>query len=62
MRKLNKSEIPKYSPVRLSWKWVVRKLEKTKENAGAGYEASACFMARDVSENYQSQIYRPLEH
>ena len=27
-----------------------------------GYEADACFMALDVNEKYQSQIYRSLEH
>jgi hypothetical protein len=25
-------------------------------------EASTCFTAREVSEKYQSQIHRPLEH
>jgi len=28
----------------------------------AGYEASTCFMALDVSEKYQSQIHGPLEY
>jgi hypothetical protein len=37
-------------------KW--EKLDKK----GAGYEASTCFMAREVSEKYQSQICQPLEH
>ena len=40
----------------------VRKWGKTNEKGGAGYEASACFMAQDVSEKYRSQIYPPLEH
>jgi len=26
------------------------------------YEASTCFVARDVSGKYQSHIHRPLEH
>jgi len=40
----------------------VRKWRKTKKKGDAGYEDSACFMARDVSEKYQSQLHRPLEH
>ena len=39
------------------WKW-----ENAKEKGGAGCEDRTCFMARDVSEKYQSQIRRPLEH
>jgi len=34
----------------------VRKWGKTKENGDPGCEVSACFMARYVSEKYQSQI------
>ena len=34
---------------------------KAKEKGGAKYEARTCFMA-DVSEKYQSQIHRPIEH
>jgi hypothetical protein len=37
-----------------------RKWETAKEEEGAGYEASSCFMARDVSEQCQSQIHGPL--
>jgi len=40
----------------------VSKWEKTKEKGDAAYEASTCFMARDDSEQYLSQIHRPLEH
>lgn len=32
------------------------------KNGGGVYGANACFMARDVSEMYQSQIHSPLEH
>jgi hypothetical protein len=31
-----------------------------KEKGGAGYEASTCFMARDISEKYQPRIHLPL--
>jgi len=31
-----------------------------KEKGGAGYEASNCFMAQDVSEKHQPQIRLPL--
>ena len=31
-----------------------------KEKGGAGYEASTCFMAQDVSEKHQPQIRLPL--
>jgi hypothetical protein len=34
---------------------------KSKKKGGAGYEANTYFMARDVTEKYQSQIHRPLE-
>ena len=40
----------------------VRKWGKAKGKGGAGYEASTCFMALDVSGKYQSQIHRPQEH
>jgi hypothetical protein len=40
----------------------VKKRGKIKEEGGAGYKASICFTARDVSEKYQSEVYRPLEH
>jgi hypothetical protein len=40
----------------------LRKWRKTNEKGDVGYEAIACFIARDVSEKYQSQIHRPLEH
>jgi hypothetical protein len=40
----------------------IRKWGKAKDQEGAGYETSSCFMARDVSENYQSQIHGPQEH
>jgi hypothetical protein len=40
----------------------MRKWGKTKEKEGAGYEASRCFIARDVIEKYQSQIPWPLGH
>jgi hypothetical protein len=40
----------------------LRKWGKTKEDGGIGYEASTCFMAQDVSEDYQSKIRWPLEH
>jgi len=39
----------------------VRKWGETKEKGGAGYKAITCFMARDISEKYQSQIHLPLE-
>lgn len=32
------------------------------EEVWEGYESGTCFMARDVDENYQSYIHRPLEH
>jgi hypothetical protein len=35
---------------------------KKKAKGFAGYETSTCFMARHVSEKYQSQIHRPLEY
>jgi len=40
----------------------VRKWGKTKEKGGAGFETSTRFAAPDISEKYQSQIHRPLEH
>ena len=40
----------------------MRKWGKPKEMVGAGCEARTCFMARYVSEMYQSKIHRPLEH
>jgi hypothetical protein len=40
----------------------VRKWGKRKGEAGAWYEDSGCIMAGDISEQYQSQIHRPLEH
>jgi len=33
-----------------------------KEKGGAGYEASTCLMAQDVSEKHQCQIHKLLEH
>jgi len=41
--------------------WKVRKWGKTKEKGGAGYKPITCFMARNVSEKYQSHIHLPLE-
>ena len=35
---------------------------KTKQKGSAGYEAGTCFLALDISEKYQSQIHRSLEH
>jgi hypothetical protein len=35
---------------------------KTMQKGGSGCEAGTCFLALDVSEKYQSQIHRPLEH
>ena len=40
----------------------MRRWKKPKEKGGAGCEDRTCFMARDVSEKYQSQIHRSLEH
>ena len=40
----------------------VRMWRKTKKKGNAGYEGTACFMARDVSEKCQSQLHRLLEH
>jgi hypothetical protein len=40
----------------------MRKWGKMKDKGGAGYEAITCFIARNVSEKYQSQIHRPVEH
>ena len=34
---------------------------KTKVKGGAGYEASTCLVARDVSQKHQFQIHLPLE-
>jgi hypothetical protein len=45
---VDKSEIP--IPLLCVETLVVRKWGKTKENDGTIYEASTCFMARDVSE------------
>jgi hypothetical protein len=39
----------------------VRKLGKTKGEGGTWHEDSSRFMAVDVSEQYQSQIHRPLQ-
>jgi hypothetical protein len=47
-RNVDKSEIP--IPLLCVETLVVRKWGKTKENDGTIYEASTCFMARDVSE------------
>jgi hypothetical protein len=40
----------------------VRKWGKTKGEGGAWSGDSSCFMAGDISEQYQSQIHRPLQH
>jgi hypothetical protein len=40
----------------------VRKWGKTEREGGARYEDGSCFMAADITEQYQSQIYRPLQH
>ena len=37
------------------------KVGKTKVKVGAGYEASTCFMARDVTQKHQLRIHLPLE-
>jgi hypothetical protein len=40
----------------------LRKWGKTKGKGDVGFETTTCLAARDVSEKYQSQIYRSLEH
>jgi hypothetical protein len=40
----------------------MRKWRKTKGEGGAWYEDGSCLMAGDISEQYQSQIHRPLQH
>jgi hypothetical protein len=35
---------------------------RNKQKARTGYETCTCFMALYVSEKYQSEIHRPLEH
>ena len=50
---------PEYSAVPLSWN--MRGLE-VGEDEGKGVWGLYLFMARDFSEQYQSQIHRPLEH
>jgi len=39
-----------------------KKCGKKKEKRGSGYEGSACFVERDLSEKFQSQTHRPLEN
>lgn len=51
----------KYCPIsrimKLGGRW-----GQTKIKESAWYEVSTIFVARDVSEKYQSQIHRALEH
>jgi hypothetical protein len=57
------THVDKHScPVSMSLNLQNEKVGKEKNKVGVGQEASTCLMERNISEKYQSQTLRPLEH